>query len=330
MRHHHILAVLCLVVFGPWTGGLSAQERTAPDLPDDPALWINASPPPDDAFAGKGVFLWFFEETCPRCAGRWPDLMAMSKKHQGRPIVFIAVNSGTPRRTIEAYIRKHKITWPVILDPGRQLEPLFNINEISLRNIYQVRLILPDGTWTTGSFNNLDGAIERAAANAQWKVDPEQIPEELETAWRAVEFGNYSAAASAIQKGLNNAKPEIKQAAELLEQHVEEQIGEQMTSAKEDLAADRKWEAYKTFKQISTRFKGYPPSEEAADSVKTLERDSAVERELRAMRILGTAQRALNGTPAGQRKAGRLLKSIQENFPGTEAAGVAEQQLQKL
>ena len=324
MRRHNILAVICLLVLGPGAGDVSGQERTAPSLPDEPANWINSSPPSGEAFAGKGVVLWFFEENCPRCAGRWPELMALSKKYQDKPVVFIAVNSGTPRKTIESYVRRHKISWPVALDPARTLEPKFNVNQISLNNIYQVRLILPDGTVQMGSPNNLEAAAERAADGAKWNVDPDKIPEELTQAWQSIEFGNYSGAALSVQKGLKNNKPEIKQAAELLQEYVESQIDEQNKSAATALEAGQKWEAYKTLKQISTKFKGYSLPGELMTSLKTLEKDSAVEREQKALRILQMAQKAQNGTPSGQRRANGLLKTLQTDYPTTEAATLAE------
>jgi thiol-disulfide isomerase/thioredoxin len=325
MRRHLLPAVIVLVVLSS-AGGLCGQERKAPDLPENPALWLSSGPLSNEALAGKGVFLWFFEETCPRCAGKWPEMMALSKKHQGEPVVFIAVNSGTPRQTIAAYVRQHRITWPVLLDPGRGLEPAFNVNEINLNNVYQARLILADGTWQTASINNLEAGVERAAAGAEWNIDPEQIPRELLAAWQSIEFGNYQAAALAVQKGLKTTKPEVKQGAELLQQYIDEKLDEQLKSATEALEADRKWEAYKTYKLVSTKFKGYPLPSEVASSLRTLERDPAVNREVKALRILESAQKALDGTPGGQRRANGLFAAIQRDYPMTEAAALAEKQ----
>lgn len=328
MRHYFILPVLSLVVLGASRGELFAQGQTVRDLPEEPAMWINSKPLSPEALSGKGVFLWFFEETCPSCARRWPELMAFSKSYQGQPVVFIAVNSGTSRPTIEAYVRKNKITWPVMLDPSRALETTFETNEISLNNIHQARIILPDSTWQRASFSDLDSGVKRALADAKWNIDPDNIPRELFAAWQAIEFGNFSTGAVAIQKALKSSKSDVKQAAELLHQYVQQKLEEQLKKATEALEADRKWEAYKAYQQISTTFKGHSLPDDVASHLKTLEKDQVVEQELKALRILGLARKALDGTPSGQRKANNLLKTIRDDYPMTEAALLAGEQVQ--
>lgn len=322
MRQIFVLAATILMVCWFGMGSVSGQEQKAPALPEDPALWINSAPPSPDAFAGKGVVLWFFEEQCPRCEEKWPAMMAISKKFEGKPVLFIAVNSGTPRPSIESYVRDNAISWPVILDPTRSLEPLFNVSEISLQNIYQARIILPDGTWQSASFD-LEATAERALTGANWNVDPAQIPRELTAAWQAIEFNNFAGGALAVQKGLKSNKAEVKEAAEQLQEFVEGELEKQLGSAKAALEADRKWEAYKLYKQIVTRFKGYDVPDEVASTLKTLEKDEAVEEEIKALKMLELARKAANGTPAGQKRANGLLEKLREQYPNSEAAAEA-------
>ena len=105
-------------------------------------------------------------------------MLAVANKYQGKPIVFIAVNSGTTTSAVASYLREHNITWPTIVDSGRQFEIAAGVGEISLQNIINYRVLNADGTLSQG--RSLDDAANRALATAAWNVDPETIPDALQ------------------------------------------------------------------------------------------------------------------------------------------------------
>src|SRR5688500_17367649 len=74
----------------------SAQEPASPELRQNVSQWWNFQPVSVQNLKGKGVVLYFFEEGCPRCKERWPELLQTAKKFEGQPVMFIAVNSGSP------------------------------------------------------------------------------------------------------------------------------------------------------------------------------------------------------------------------------------------
>lgn len=94
----------------------TARADELPPFPSDPVHWINSGPLTASGLKGKGVVLWSFEEECPRCRERWPGLIESAKKFEGQPVVFIAVNSGSGRSTVEDYARQVKCPWPVLVD----------------------------------------------------------------------------------------------------------------------------------------------------------------------------------------------------------------------
>ena len=320
--------VSSVVVAGMLVSAAMAQDRKAPELPADPAAWINSPPLTPEALSGKGVVLFFFEEGCPRCAARWPDMLEISRKYEGKPVLFVGVNSGTPRTTIESYVQKHKITWPVVLDYNRTLETAFNTGEISLSNIFQARVIFADGTWDRGDYDELEAEAERVAKDAQWRVDPTKIPMQLQAAWLSIEFGDFATSALAVQRARKATKPELKEAGELLQGYVQGKLDEELKVATGAFEADQKWEAYKAYQQIATRFKGYPLPGEVEANLKKLGSDPMVEKESKAQRILQTVQKSLNGTTAGQKRATALAEKIRKDYPGTEAATIVEKLLQ--
>jgi hypothetical protein len=225
-------------------------------------------------------------------------------------------------------VQKHKITWPVVLDYNRTLETAYGTGEISLSNIFQARLIFADGTWDRGDFDELEAEAERAAKGAEWKVDPEKIPMLLQAAWLSIEFGDFATSALAVQRARKAAKPEVKEAAELLQAHVQGKLDEELKVATAAFEAEQKWDAYKAYQRIATRFKGYPLPAEVETNLKKLGSDPTVDKESKAQRILQTVQKSLNGTTAGQKRATVLAEKIRKDYPGTEAATLVEKLLQ--
>lgn len=329
------IALAFAVVVSHPEGNARAQERPAADpaefaLPDSPQQWINSGPLSVEQLRGKAVFLWFFEEDCPRCREKWTDLLATARKYSDEPVLFIAVNSGTPRGEIESYVKDCRITWPIIVDPGREFEKAAGLREITLQNIYQAKAILPDGSLVPGSFSNIEGTVDAALKTAAWKVSPKDVPASLKGAWLDVELGHYSAAAAAIKKSLNSGKADVKAGAEKLNEAVSKERDGQLAEAKEALEADEKWKAYTLFTQVAEKFKGFEIPDDVEKSRKSLASDAAVRDEIAALRQYESAIKQLSSAAAPQRKRGiTALEKLVKDKPETEAARKAQAALDK-
>ena len=196
-------------------GSSSKPADAVKEFPSEPAMWVNSEPLSVEALKGKGAFVWFYEEGCPRCREKWPEMLATAKKYEGKPVVFIAVNSGTSRNEVENYAQSTGLNWPILVDTSREFEKQSGVSEISLQNIYQLGIISPDGSFSQANAREFGAAAERAAAGAKWTVDPTGMPAALMPAWTAIEMGDFAAAATLVKKGLATNKPEIKEAVEL-------------------------------------------------------------------------------------------------------------------
>lgn len=320
------VAVVFLFVACP-----AVAQDAVPSFPRATANWLNSSPITEETLKGKGALLYFFEESCPRCQGRWPEILAAAKKLDGQPAVFIAVNSGSSSGDIAAYAHKNGIFVPVIVDPDRSFEQQCDVGTISLQNIYQLKIITAAGQMISASSSDLEGAAERALDGAHWNVDPSGIPEEMIDVWRAVEFGNFPAAVAGIRKNLRSRSSEFKDAAEKLNDHVLAELDERMTLAADAERAQQAWDAYRIYSAIQELFKGYDIPEEVGQKVKELASGDTVKTELAALKRLNSAKKALESRREGTRKRGRrLLESLVADSPDTEAATQAQQILQQL
>jgi len=328
--HRFCFIPVVLLLLLPLGRSGSAQEE-AFALPSDPAMWVNSAPISLEALKGKSALLWFYEEDCPRCRGKWPEMIGLSKKFEGRPIVFIGVNSGNLRPNVQNYLREVSVPWPTIADPTRQFEKLCGVPEISLQNIYQVRTIGPDGRLQQASFDNLAGAAEAALVGAKWNIDPASIPAPLKPAWTAVEFGDYAAGAALIKKSLNANKLEIKQGAAILQEYVDQQIDQGLAAAQAVTAMGDPWKAYSAYHRLTTQFAGYSLPGEVTSQLKQLAANDDVKKELARQKQLQGAKKSLTSTSrAGRVGAINRLKKLVQEAPESDAGKQAGELLQQL
>ncbi len=108
----------------------AAPEATArvraPALPQDPAVWIGASPLSLESLKGQIVVLDFWTYCCINCLHVLPELAAVHERFASAPVTVIGVHSAKfprerERSAIEQAMVRHGIDHPVINDADREL-----------------------------------------------------------------------------------------------------------------------------------------------------------------------------------------------------------------
>lgn len=303
----------------------AAHADPAPPFPSDPNAWINSGPLSVSGLKGKGIVLYFFEEDCPRCRALWPDMIEAAKKFEGQPVVFIAVNSGSPRAKVQGYVQQIKLPWPVLVDTSRDFEKACGLDpEISLQNIYQVQYIKHDGEMEIGSVD-LEEIGAKAAEGAEWKIDPTTIPEALKATWTAVEIGNYKGIAGTLKKSVTSSKAEVKDAAAKLMEVVQKEIDDMMAKITEAQEASNPYRAFELAGELSDRFTGFDLPKEAATLKKDLSKDPKVKAGQMAAKGLDLARKQMAfGNAAVKAKSKAALEKIVADFSDTILAAQAQ------
>lgn len=329
MRSLCMLAVMLISAICIATSAFAAESNT-PELPQNVEQWLNFQPVSVQNLKGKGVVLYFFEEGCPRCKARWPELLQTAKQYEGKPVMFIAVNSGSPAQAVSSYAREVGVSWPVIVDSDRSLEKQFDITEVSLQNIWQTVIVTPGGE-VRKMGGDFGAAAAAAATGAAWKTDPASIPADLKGAWLAIELGNYGQAGAAVKKSLTSSKPDVKAAAEKLNEGVQKAIETEAASAEQLNKQDKHWQAYKIYQQIGRRYQGFPIPDSITQAAVALSKDPAIMAEQKAAKELDMARKTGNkGSAASVRRAKAMLEKLIASSPDTEAASEAKLILLKL
>ncbi|HEY4311113.1 MAG TPA: redoxin domain-containing protein [Pirellulales bacterium] len=306
------------------------DEDEAPATIEFPTTWINSDPISAASLRGKAVLLYFFEENCPNCRARWPSIMEKAHKYDNEPILFVAVNSGSPKQDVEVYARAVNLTWPIIVDLDRSLEQKADLGEISLQNVMQVAYVTAEGDLRPGSWSDLDDTIERALTGAKWNVDPVNMPDDLMPAWRHLEFCQFAEARPTIAKALTSRKPETKAAAQKLSDFVTKRSERDLKAAEKSLTAGNKLRAYERYVAVADRFAGYTAGDKAAAARRDLAKDPALRKEIAAMKQFDKQRELANSPkPVVREKARAAIQKIIDDQPTSEAARRGRELLHK-
>lgn len=317
---HKWAAVAAVLVVALGLGQASAQYESrrseaakTPPLPLDPQLWHNSPPLTMESLEGKGVVFYFFDEECPLCAQGWHKVQKDAHAYDGKPVLFLAVNSGTDPRLLKRYLAEHRVAWPVVSDPTREFEAAMGVPQLSgTGETFALKYV--SGSGSIGSIEEADlaGAATAALKGAAWRVDPEGLPQPLLRAWKAIELGDYAAAARTLNRGAKSKDQDLKAGAEKLIAAVSEEIAGIGGKAGEFFQSGDHWAAYKQLRGVEERFGGYEINlvERAKEKAKELAKEESIREEILAGRLLDKAI---------TRQSPRDLDRVIAKYPDTEA-----------
>jgi hypothetical protein len=239
------------------------------------------------------------------------------------------VNSGAPREVLEKYVRDAKVTWPLLVDTSRAYELQSGIQPmISLQNIAQVTVITPDGQMRHADWTDLHAVVDQARKGATWKVNPNDVPIKLVSAWEGVEYGNYRVAGPLVAEALKSSDAEMKRGAEILVAAVQPAIESQINEAKKAEDKGNVWDAYAMYVGLSKKFAGFDLPAAAVESKNRLAQDPKVKAGIAAEHELDQARKLLTSpNPTIKQRAAPMLQKIVKDSPESSAGKEAQRLL---
>jgi peroxiredoxin len=84
---------------------------------------------------GKVVVLNFWATWCPPCRKEMPDLEALYQQFKEQGLVILAISDEDADK-VKPFIAEQKVTYPILLDPGRKVNDLFQIEGIPKTFVY--------------------------------------------------------------------------------------------------------------------------------------------------------------------------------------------------
>jgi peroxiredoxin len=84
---------------------------------------------------GKVVLVNFWATWCPPCRKEMPDLDALFQKFRDQGLVVLAISDEDAAK-VKPFIDERKISYPILLDPGRKVNDLFVVQGIPKSLVY--------------------------------------------------------------------------------------------------------------------------------------------------------------------------------------------------
>lgn len=134
VRYEHMNATLDSPLYSAAMSKLEADDRKRNDANftlDD----LSGKPWTLKDLKGKVVLLNFWATWCPPCRKEMPDLESLFKRFGPQGFVILGV-SDEDAPVVQKFIAQQGITYPVLLDPGRKVNTLFQIEGIPKTFVY--------------------------------------------------------------------------------------------------------------------------------------------------------------------------------------------------
>ena len=84
---------------------------------------------------GKVVLVNFWATWCPPCRKEMPDLDTLYQRFKDKGLVILAISDEEPDK-VKTFLAEQKITYPILLDPGRKVNEAFRIEGIPKNFLY--------------------------------------------------------------------------------------------------------------------------------------------------------------------------------------------------
>jgi peroxiredoxin len=84
---------------------------------------------------GKIVLLNFWATWCPPCRKEMPDLQALYEKYKDQGFLVLSISDEEAAKVVP-FISERKISYPVLLDPGRKVNDAFQVMGIPKSFVY--------------------------------------------------------------------------------------------------------------------------------------------------------------------------------------------------
>lgn len=94
-------------------------------------------------YKGRGVFLNFWGTWCKPCEREMPYMNNQYKVYKDQGVEILAVNVGEPDFSINKFIEKHKLVFPILKDTNKDVTTLYDITPLPT-----TMLVNPEGTIT--------------------------------------------------------------------------------------------------------------------------------------------------------------------------------------
>ena len=134
VRYEHVQASLDAPQFAAAVSRLEADD-TKRQQADFTLTDLHGQPWSLKSLQGKVVLVNFWATWCPPCRKEMPDLESLYLKFKDQGFVVLSISDEEAAK-VSPFISERKITYPVLFDPGRKVNELFQVEGIPKSFVY--------------------------------------------------------------------------------------------------------------------------------------------------------------------------------------------------
>jgi hypothetical protein len=238
------------------------------------------------------------------------------KAFKDKPVKFIAVGAGDTPLETSAYVRDNKVGMPVFADNLGIMEARYGF-KISLQNIYQTRVIGPDGKLV--GIDMKQDALDKilSASKAEFRYKGKGYDAKLDPIVEMFEWGQYAQGMKLLAPQRKSPVKALAESASKLYDEVKEDGKVWVAEAEKEAITDPV-KAYDLYGKVALVFAGDELGKSVAEPLKKLAADKAVQQELAARKVMAQTESQILQMPAAQKKqAAQLYLGIAKKFAGT-------------
>ncbi len=144
---------------------LDAMEKLKPGavFPDFKAKDFAGKPFSLSGLKGKVVLVDFWATWCRPCVEEMPELRALRKDHGAKGFEIVGVNLDDNGGDLKAFMRKEKLSWPIIPDPQEEIASTYGAFKLPTKYLIG-RQGLIVGKWEGGDKSGMEKAIAKELA----------------------------------------------------------------------------------------------------------------------------------------------------------------------
>ncbi|CAH0182096.1 Thiol-disulfide oxidoreductase ResA [Peribacillus sp. Bi96] len=121
-------AALVFALYTNFTKDKNESLRKGSDAPNFVLTDMEGKAHKLSDYKGKGVFLNFWGTYCKPCEYEMPYMQNQYKNFKDQGVEILAVNVGESNYAVNNFITKHDLTFPVMIDKGREVENAYRVD----------------------------------------------------------------------------------------------------------------------------------------------------------------------------------------------------------
>lgn len=312
-RLYVVMLLMSMIAF-------NASARKVPPLPD---TWVNSGPRHMDDLSGKTIVMIFFHNGGHQFEVLYPTFVEMAERYKDEPVLFMCVNKNKMKE-VQKIAYKRRIKWPVLADERGDYAYDWGFRGINAEYDIHYGVVNASGSGEFATTEQVEEYLKKNLEKSRWKIDPKEIPDPLKKAWREFEFGDMSAALSALRPYASSSRDEIKKPFEMLYDAILESFKTRMGEAKRLEELGKHWQAYKLYGSMGERYKGLKELREARLAESRLRKHKAVQEEIKVFKLVEKALGKLKSNNIMHKlEAEKYLQAVARKYPDAEASRIA-------